>query len=211
MHNTETITDRIVLVMLGISIWSGRKKLKPEDLNLLDGEIPPEELVSLGSKRVCDPEPLKPFHRLKQSAERACLRVGTRFLGADAAGGVRGGACVAVRRRGRCRPGGLAITHHWASRTLAYGYLAHEAAHARSPPLPPPRAARRARYCSPSPTAFRTTSAAPWRWCSRPRLPASRRSVSVSVSVSEKSQPNLRRAAPLHPRRASLARNVIIA
>ncbi|WP_295542263.1 DUF3150 domain-containing protein [uncultured Thiohalocapsa sp.] len=81
MHNTETITDRIVLVMLGISIWSGRKKLKPEDLNLLDGEIPPEELVSLGSKRVCDPEPLKPFHRLKQSAERACLRVGTRFLG----------------------------------------------------------------------------------------------------------------------------------
>ncbi len=38
MHNTETITDRIVLVMLGISIWSGRKKLKPEDLNLLDGE-----------------------------------------------------------------------------------------------------------------------------------------------------------------------------
>ncbi|MBK1630651.1 hypothetical protein CKO31_07815 [Thiohalocapsa halophila] len=82
MHHTiETITDRIVLVMLGISIWSGRKKLKPEDLNLVGGEIPPEELVSLGSKRVCDPEPLKPFHRIKQSAERACLRVGTRFLG----------------------------------------------------------------------------------------------------------------------------------
>lgn len=81
MNATQSITDRIVLVMLDVSIWSGRKKLKPEDLNLVGGKIPPEDLVSLGSKRVCDPEPLKPFHRIKQQAERACLRVGTRFLG----------------------------------------------------------------------------------------------------------------------------------
>jgi len=81
MHDITTITDRITLVILNVSIWSGRKKLRAEDLNLSDGEIPPEDLVSLGSKRVCDPEPLKAFHRLKQSAERACLGVGTRFLG----------------------------------------------------------------------------------------------------------------------------------
>ena len=81
MHAITTITDRLTLVLLSISIWSGRKKLRAEDLHLSDGEIPPEDLVSLGSKRVCDPEPLKTFHRLKQSAERACLRVGTRFLG----------------------------------------------------------------------------------------------------------------------------------
>jgi hypothetical protein len=81
MSTSETITDRIVLVMLSISIWSGRKKLRPEDLHLTTGEIPPEELVSLGSKRICDPDALKGFHRIKQSAERACLRVGTRFLG----------------------------------------------------------------------------------------------------------------------------------
>ena len=81
MNAITTITDQLTLVMLSISIWSGRKKLKAEDLHLSDGEIPPEELVSLGSKRVCDPEPLKAFHRIKQSAERACLRVGTRFLG----------------------------------------------------------------------------------------------------------------------------------
>ena len=81
MHAITTITDRLTLVMLSISIWSGRKKLRPEDLNLGSGEIPPEDLVSLGSKRVCDPESLKAFYRLKQSAERACLRVGTRFLG----------------------------------------------------------------------------------------------------------------------------------
>ena len=81
MHAITRITDRLTLVMLNVSIWSGRKKLRAEDLHLSDGEIPPEELVSLGSKRVCDPEPLKAFHRIKQSAERACLRVGTRFLG----------------------------------------------------------------------------------------------------------------------------------
>ncbi|MEA1049091.1 DUF3150 domain-containing protein [Lamprobacter modestohalophilus] len=81
MYTTTEITDRITLVVLDVRIWSGRKKLRAEDLHLADGAIPPEELVSLGSKRVCDPEPLKPFHRLKQSAERACLRIGTRFLG----------------------------------------------------------------------------------------------------------------------------------
>jgi len=81
MHAIETITDRLTLVMLSISIWSGRKKLRPEDLSLSSDAIPPEDLVSLGSKRVYDPESLKAFYRLKQSAERACLRVGTRFLG----------------------------------------------------------------------------------------------------------------------------------
>lgn len=81
MTTLTTITDQLTLVMLNINIWSGRKKLVPEDLQLASGAIPPEELVSLGSKRICDPMQLKPFHRLKQAAERACLKVGTRFLG----------------------------------------------------------------------------------------------------------------------------------
>ena len=81
MYAITTITDRITLVMLDVRIWSGRKKLRPEDLHLSGGELPPEDLVSLGSKRVCDPEPLKVFSRIKQAAERVCLRVGTRFLG----------------------------------------------------------------------------------------------------------------------------------
>ena len=80
MHAIEHITDRITLVVLSVTIWSGRKKLRPEDLKL-GTEIPPEDLVSLGSKRVCNPEDLKVFHRLKKTAERLCLSVGTRFLG----------------------------------------------------------------------------------------------------------------------------------
>jgi len=80
MYAIEPITDRITLVNLSIHIWSGRKKLRAEDLKL-GADIPPEDLVSLGSKRVCDPDALKVFSRIKQAAERACLRVGTRFLG----------------------------------------------------------------------------------------------------------------------------------
>lgn len=80
MQSIETITARIVLVMLDVRIWSGRKKLRAEDLTLA-GEAPPEDLVSLGSKRVCNPEALKVFQRVKKEAERFCLRWGTRFLG----------------------------------------------------------------------------------------------------------------------------------
>jgi len=80
MHAIERITDRITLVLLTIGIWSGRKKLRAEDLKL-GTEVPPEDLVSLGSKRVCDPEAIKVFHRLKKQAERVCLGGGMRFLG----------------------------------------------------------------------------------------------------------------------------------
>ena len=80
MHAIHRITDQLTLVVLAVNIWSGRKKLRPEDLKL-GTEIPPEDLVSLGSKRICNPESLKEFHRLKKVGERACLHVGTRFLG----------------------------------------------------------------------------------------------------------------------------------
>ena len=76
----QNVTDRVVLFGLEVPIWSGRKKLRAEDLKLA-GEAPPEDLVSLGSKRVCDPEALKIFQKLKKQAERECLRWGTRFLG----------------------------------------------------------------------------------------------------------------------------------
>ncbi len=79
MHTTQVL-DRLVAVNLDVRIWSGRKKLTAEDLSL-GTDVPPEDLVSLGSKRVCDPEAIKVFHRLKQQAERICLTGGMRFLG----------------------------------------------------------------------------------------------------------------------------------
>lgn len=81
-HNASIILDQVVLVKVEANIYGARKKLKKEDLVLADGsKLPPEDLASLGSKRLLDPEQLAVFNRLKKEAERICLRVGTRFLG----------------------------------------------------------------------------------------------------------------------------------
>ncbi|WP_200249808.1 DUF3150 domain-containing protein [Thiococcus pfennigii] len=77
---TMHVLDRLVAVNLDVRIWSGRKKLTAEDLSL-GAAVPPEDLVSLGSKRVCDPEAIQVFHRLRRQAERVCLTGGMRFLG----------------------------------------------------------------------------------------------------------------------------------
>ena len=74
------LTEQMTLFRIDFRIWSGRKQLRAEDLHL-GTERPPEDLVSLGSKKVCDPEALRVFHRHKQRLERELLAVGTRFLG----------------------------------------------------------------------------------------------------------------------------------
>ncbi|OAI13192.1 hypothetical protein A1507_17645 [Methylomonas koyamae] len=74
--------DRVVLIKIQANIYGARKKLRKEDLVLADGSaLPPEDLASLGSKRLLDPDQLADFNRLKKAAERHCLRVGTRFMG----------------------------------------------------------------------------------------------------------------------------------
>ncbi len=76
------ILDNITILVLSVSLWTGRKQLREEDLKLADGsELPPQRLASLGSKRVMDPAALAPFATFKRRAERAVLAVGTRFLG----------------------------------------------------------------------------------------------------------------------------------
>jgi hypothetical protein len=82
MNNQTTITkilQGLVLVHLSFSVWSGKKKLKPEDLK--GANLPPDKLASLGSKRIFAPDALKVFATLKRQAERACEEVGVRFLG----------------------------------------------------------------------------------------------------------------------------------
>jgi Protein of unknown function (DUF3150) len=82
MTQTQLILDQVVLIKVDTTIYGARKKLNKEDLVLADGsKLPPEDLASLGSKRLLDPERLSVFNRLKKEAERICLRVGTRFLG----------------------------------------------------------------------------------------------------------------------------------
>src|SRR5690606_6491410 len=72
----------VVVLQLDVHTWTGRKKLSKADLkNVTDEQIPPDTLASLGSKRISNPDELLWQERLKARAERACLAVGTRFLG----------------------------------------------------------------------------------------------------------------------------------
>jgi hypothetical protein len=78
------ILNEVIIIMLNISLWSGRKKLRPEDLaanGIEVDKLPPQALASLGTKRIIAPDALSPFSNLKREAERICLARGVRFLG----------------------------------------------------------------------------------------------------------------------------------
>ena len=60
------ILDNLLALNLNVSLWSARRKMSQEDLG--SAELPPEDLASLGSKRIADPENLKVFGTLKARA-----------------------------------------------------------------------------------------------------------------------------------------------
>ena len=81
MNTTTDITvlDHLMALNLDVSIWTARKKLTPSDFGGV--ELPPEELASLGSKKICDPKELRIFGTLKARAVNLLDRNGVRFLG----------------------------------------------------------------------------------------------------------------------------------
>ncbi len=81
MSQITKITDQITVIVFNTTIWSGRRKLRPEDFFIGDGgNLPPDDVASLGSKKICDPEAIRIFKTIDDRMERACLAVGTRFL-----------------------------------------------------------------------------------------------------------------------------------
>jgi Protein of unknown function (DUF3150) len=74
----NTLLNGVVVVALDVHIWSGRKKLRPEDL-AAPGKLPPKDLISLGSKKIFDPKALKAFADLKREADSLCAASGVRF------------------------------------------------------------------------------------------------------------------------------------
>lgn len=78
MTTDITALDHLVVVNLDIHIWTARKKLVPLDLG--GAELPPEDLASLGSKRICNPDDLRSFGTLKARAVNLLERNGIRFL-----------------------------------------------------------------------------------------------------------------------------------
>ncbi|EGT5729739.1 DUF3150 domain-containing protein [Cronobacter dublinensis subsp. dublinensis] len=79
--NVNKVLESLILVSLSeIHGISGRKKLKREDFGE-NVELPPDVIVSLGSKKVIDPKLLNPFTQYKTKAHALCSAVGIRFLG----------------------------------------------------------------------------------------------------------------------------------
>lgn len=74
-----TVLKNLVAIRLEVSIWSARKKLSPSDFAA--SELPPENVASLGCKKVCNPEDLRIFSTLKARAVAVLDRHGVRFLG----------------------------------------------------------------------------------------------------------------------------------
>ena len=75
----------LICVQLDIKLWSGRQALKREHLvqsNPMLASLPPQDLASMGSVRICDPEEVRVFARIKNEAIRALGEAGLPLLGA---------------------------------------------------------------------------------------------------------------------------------
>lgn len=73
------ILTNSTMLNLDISIWTGKAKLQRTEVD--DSALPPEELVTLGSKKIFDPAKLKSFHGIKSNAFAACNRYGVKCMG----------------------------------------------------------------------------------------------------------------------------------
>ena len=72
------ILDKLLALNLTVSLWSARKKMTAEDMGGVN--LPPEDLASLDSKRIADPESIKVFGTLKARAVSFLDRHGVRFM-----------------------------------------------------------------------------------------------------------------------------------
>lgn len=73
--------EQLCVFQVDFDIWSGQTRLSPEDFKIgTGGEIPPEKVAQLGTKKICDPAKLKGFHRLKSDTRRTLLRYGMPFM-----------------------------------------------------------------------------------------------------------------------------------
>ena len=89
---SQAILDQMILVVLNISLWQGRKALKMSDLALngIDiDKLPPESLATLGSKRIISPKAVKIFISLKRAAKKFCLKNFCRYMWKKLRNGLR--------------------------------------------------------------------------------------------------------------------------
>lgn len=76
----KQITENVTVVMLDASTYTGRQALSKTEKQSA-GVTAPEEIMSVGFKKVVSPEAVRPFATLKKAAERILYQYGVRFLG----------------------------------------------------------------------------------------------------------------------------------
>lgn len=76
-----SVLDKTLCVRLRVSRWAGRATLRARDLGDAAKTLPPEDLATLGSLRLCDPRRLKKINAIKYAAEAECERICVAFLG----------------------------------------------------------------------------------------------------------------------------------
>jgi len=78
--NVVRLTDHTALFLVDYHIWSGRKKLRAEDLQM-GTALPPDALISLGSKKICNPDALR-VRRHEKMSEKWC-KIGASYRDSD--------------------------------------------------------------------------------------------------------------------------------
>lgn len=83
---TRVESKQLVCVILDIHLWSGRQAIKREHLVAASGasihDLPPKDLASMGSVKICDPKRVQIFSRLKNKAINVLEENGLPILGA---------------------------------------------------------------------------------------------------------------------------------
>lgn len=76
---TDTVFEKSVGIILDIKLWSGSKNLRAEDLQ--GSELPPDDLVSLGSKRIHDKQTLKSLQAVRTKTVTAMESIAVSLYG----------------------------------------------------------------------------------------------------------------------------------
>ena len=81
LQTPVTVLDKMLALNLNISLWSARKKLTFEDVDHIpNNDLPPQDLATLGSKKIAPPESIRVFSTLKARAVTMLDRYGIRFM-----------------------------------------------------------------------------------------------------------------------------------
>lgn len=79
MDTINLDVTKAIMVTMDVNMWAASCKLTRDEISG-SVNLPPDELATLGSKRLFNPDKLKVFGKLKTQAYRAIDKVGVRFM-----------------------------------------------------------------------------------------------------------------------------------